>query len=888
MKSAITAICLLIPLVILFILIDRKDFHSGDDVVVQQETVTGRNRPRPRWQRSSQPRLSLPLAKPTETIPVEIKPVAETTPAESKAVKTKPVIETNNSGRRKPVPAAVPVLTPEEAKALIVRMDKEREEARKRGFVFYEEFFLSARNVPSQKDIQQTPNWQFVPKDDEPIGNSTAKRQGYFAVNSDTPLEYTFIEPLLEHTLYRYTICCSVKGEGKVVLSRKDGKNPQEFSVSSKIFEPIVYELGDGSTLNTKIIPVVTFSGSLEVESITIYQKPIKDQWTVCLGTIENISHVPDINKSNYPDCYYTAEFVVKDILDGKPAPQKIQLLIPAFLNNEIDPLSKTMKKGNWKVSIRPFSLASKEEQEIEQVDEIETYLLTPYILNVAETTTIPELTVSGIPILEGDAYVSPFDNPVNPPLSSKFIEDSKNEIKKELAKVKRIIEQVDNEKKVNEEFQITWNKKQAKYDSLNSTLIWAKEQNSFFALPKEWKFIPSVKMTDENIEAIVELDRLFKTQGIQFIIQIVPDYRDIAALVLNPEFQKYGDQRSARAAKELLERGVEVQYISDEIVKNAFKYERLFFYPSDFHPDEGTTDVMTSLFATRLEKFGDLVSKDLDPDLFSKEKRDTAYKDRLKWPKNVDIGSHEAGSNVQVPYVLYNKKILDQDPKSKVLVFGNSFVAAPMTKNAYISYLAPKILHVCSCRGMGGVSALTVLPQLFLSSPETYFKDKMIAVLPISITYLTDNRYSLPNVSQVDATLKSSSKSTYLADVPLKQIDKPIFSSTFNFNHSFPDYLPFRTSSVVLSNAQKQFSFSVPTDMKANTVRVSIQPLCDYGVSLMVNGKPYRLPSRYNPKWEIIDFELDNNKFFSIEMDFKNCSSPDAKVLIGNVSLFE
>ena len=138
------------------------------------------------------------------------------------------------------------------------------------------------------------------------------------------------------------------------------------------------------------------------------------------------------------------------------------------------------------------------------------------------------------------------------------------------------------NDEMINEEFQSAWDEKQKHYDSLSSERIWAKEQNSFFTLPKRWDLIPSVqKITQENIEALVELDRCFKSQGIQFIIQIVPYYYDIAALVLNPTFKKYGDQRSARVVQQLLEHGIEVQYLSDEIINDALKYERLYCYPN-------------------------------------------------------------------------------------------------------------------------------------------------------------------------------------------------------------------------------------------------------------------------------------------------------------------
>ncbi len=805
-----------------------------------------------------------------------------------KPAETQPVIEAKHITETKP--AAVPVLSPEEALLLVQKQEKEREDAKKRGWVFYEERFFSVRMVSSNPSIQQTVNWNYVANDNNSGVIGIAKKQDYFSIKSESPIEYLFSEPLYEYTIYQYTLCCSVKGTGIVVLSQKDGKKPKEYSIDSKLFETLVYSLGNGESFDQKIVPSISFQGDIQVESVTLQQKELNNERTVCLGNIESISNVPDIKKSDYPDCYYTAKLVVKDILDGNPVPQNIQLLIPAFLNNKINPLSKVMKKGNWKVSIRPFSLASEEEQSIEQVDEIESFLLTPYILVAASPGNIPELTVSGIPILEGDSYVSPFDNPVNPPLPVQFAEDSKQEINKELAKINSIIEEVKDKDAVNAKFQLAWDEKQMQYDSLNSTIIWAKEQNSFFALPKEWVFIPSDDISEEKVDAIVELNRLFKTNGIQFILQLVPDYRDIAALILNPEFQKYGDQRCARVAKKLLERGVEVQYMSDELVKNAFNYERLFFYPNDKHPDEGATDIMTTLMSQRIDLFGDILPKDLDANFFSKENRDTGYSDKLKWPQNVDIGIHEVGSSVQVPYILYDNKILDQNPDSKVLVFGNSFSEEPMIRNAYISYLAPKILHTCSSYSTGGIGALSVLPPLFLSNPEKYFKNKVLAILPISINFLTESRWNFPNISNIDKTLKNASKSDFIINLPIKQEMSFMFPYSFDFNElHLGSYLYTRTSCIALSASQPKCTLSIPENANAKKARVSIQPLYGYGVSILVNGETYNVPSRFAPKWEIMEFDIkETDKSISIELDIEKCSTKDAKVLIGNVSLFK
>ena len=754
----------------------------------------------------------------------------------------------------------------------------------KSGVVFYEEAFLSIKNTSVA--IQQTFNWVYVPKDSA-AGSSAKKQNEGFAIQSETPLEYNFVEPLFEHTIYQYTLSCRAKGNGTIVLFQKDGKESKEFLIHSESFETVAFTLGSGFSLNTKIVSAISFQGDLQVESITILQEKLNNERTVCLGIIESISNVPDIEKANYPDCYYTAKFVVKDILDGNPTPQNIQLLIPAFLNNKIDPLSKMMKKGKWKVSIRPFSLATKEEQEIEQVDEIESFLYTPYIL-VAASNEKQIAKISGVPILEGEPYLSPFDNPVNPPLPEQYRETSMRIIEKELAKVNSFLEQTKNDESLNLDFQMAWNEKQKEYESLDNNLVWAREQNSFFALPKKYDLVSSVKITDENVDSLVEFNRFFQSQGIQFIIQIIPDYYDIAALVLNPSFQKFGDRNSAYVAKRLLERGIEAHYLSDELVKNALKYERMYFYPGNFHPDEGTTDTATSKMAQRLEMFGDTIPKDLDPNLFSRERRDTGFGSRLKWPENVDIGHNEAGSNVQVPYVLYNNEILNSNPSSIILVFGNSFTLEPMTKNAYISYLAEKILHCCSCSAMGGVSALTSFPQRFLSNPKE-LKGKLVAVLPISILYLIDKRYTFPNVKIMDNVLKNADKTEFVANLPLKQIDSPIFPTSFNFSYKFLDqYLPSRTSCVALSEVHSKVTLPIPNNINAKKVRISIQPLYRYGASILFNGEKCVLPSRYTPQWEIMDFDIDEtNKSITIELDIDNCSSRETKVLIGNVSLF-
>ena len=107
MKSVITAICLLITIVIIFVIIDRKDFYSGDDVAVQQKTVMGKT-----------PMMT--TIKPVETKSAEIKPAEvkpiEVKPLERSSTETEPKAEMKNDTKLNPV--AVPVVTAEEATKL--------------------------------------------------------------------------------------------------------------------------------------------------------------------------------------------------------------------------------------------------------------------------------------------------------------------------------------------------------------------------------------------------------------------------------------------------------------------------------------------------------------------------------------------------------------------------------------------------------------------------------------------------------------------------------------------------------------------------------------------------------------------------------------------------
>ena len=258
MKQIIIPVAIIVALIAFFVIIDRKEFSRHNDVQTVQSESSTTNRKQT---------VSVPETTPvTEVKPaIGSKPVAETKPmtspkpeteaksktdtktAETKPMEATPVAETKTDKpviQTKPeekfLPAAVPVLSPEEALLLVQKQEKEREEAKKRGWVFYEERFFSVKNVSSNSSIQQTVNWNYVAKDSDSEATGNAKKQDYFSIKSEKPIEYIFSEPLYEYTIYQYSLCCSVKGTGIVILSQKDGKDPKEYSIDSNVFETFV------------------------------------------------------------------------------------------------------------------------------------------------------------------------------------------------------------------------------------------------------------------------------------------------------------------------------------------------------------------------------------------------------------------------------------------------------------------------------------------------------------------------------------------------------------------------------------------------------------------------------------------------------------------------
>lgn len=765
--------------------------------------------------------------------------------------------------------------------------------------IYYAERFPIQISLTGKRDnswyrnVKQTPCWRLcrdVVIAGPPPSAWISKQR--FLVSSEIPLEYVFYRTLLEDTLYRYKLECCLSGRGIVRLQEKHHGINKEYPVQTDSDITLSLMLGDGKSFAEQLEPAVVLQGELNVKSITLFRQLRAKENSICLGSITEISPVPDMEKSDYPDCYYTAALTVSEILDGPPVAEKIQLLIPAFLKREIHPLSKVMKKGKWKISIRPLASASIEEQQIQQVDEIESFLYPAFILDAADPLNMRQEHSSAVPVLAAAPYVSPLDEGDELPIPAEIAESSRKRIQLESEKVSTILAGAKDTEKINAEFQQVWNERQKEYDPIDKHVIWAKKGNSYFALPESWQFLHPAEIEPDNLAAIREMQRFFQRFGIVFIIQVIPDYRDIAALVLNPEFQKYGDVQAAAVVRQLLNEGIEAHYVSDVLVSRALQYERMFFYPGNYHPDEGATDCLTDLMAERLASLKSFYRQDLNPKLFSTEYHETGYKERLKWPLNCDIGPHQPESPVLTKYIYYNGARIESSEDSNILLIGNSFISEPMDSNAYGSYLAAKILTVPHVRTAPAYGVFTVLPQILLTNFDSIVKGRKIAILPIGIKHLLGKGIHFANIAKVDEQFKRESRTDFFHFYRLNDFLPVIFPAPANGTSLAVianRWLSAHTAAFALDRSSPILRLPVPRSDRDLQVQCAVSGSLRKKTYLKINKKSYSLITDDQiPRWHLITADLPaGTDQLELELDVEK-SAENAQLFLGSVTLFQ
>ena len=484
---------------------------------------------------------------------------------------------------------------------------------------------------------------------------------------------------------------------------------------------------------------------------------------TLVIGRVKARSVLPDPKKSDYPDCRFTVHFEGINILDGKPCPSELQLVVDGFLNY------KLLKSDDLKVGdiiqcfICPFSNLPQKRQSTQVADDLELFMLDSYaVLSVEKVSSSIIKEFSPIPFTDS-SYKSIFEQDFNPPLSEQAHLQQQKAIAADLKYINERLAPYATEQKrsaLKKQFSDVWNKEKEKDGPKfnrflweNKKYVWRNIDNSYWALPESWELYSELNPIDDiNLQSLLELQRFLNKNGIQLIVCPTPGHFDIAARVMNPEFRNVPDFRTAYLVQQLLKNGIETIYSSDEIVKYYNRYPLAFFI-HDFHPADTAQDVITNLLIEKLKRYNIPATMEqkhfsvkLHPHVFSEWGREG-----YSFPSNCDIGKYKAGSDFLCRKILYKEKDVAFDKNSPVLLIGNSMLRTPMK--------APESFPtLCSLKLSAGVDVLmgygwsthTRTLNSLVNAPELYLKDKKVVVLVANVSHFY-GKVKFYNVSELD-----------------------------------------------------------------------------------------------------------------------------------------
>ena len=515
-------------------------------------------------------------------------------------------------------------------------------------------------------------------------------------------------------------------------------------------------------------VPVVTPEEAEKLNEFASFLSGVKT--TVVEGEIIERSELPDPEQSDYPNCRFTVHFSGNTIKSGEPCPKEFSLIVEGFKDYHILPNNSVKAGDKVLCSIIPFEELPEDYQSTQQSDDLNLYLLENYYLidySIIDDYSEPENTpmpLSGLFFKDDKGgYISIFERHLNPPMPEEIEAAQNNTIRTDLDRITEMLKGYDDAKiqDINVEFKDAWNKEKAKdapgYNRVttsNGTYVWRNINGSFWSLPEEYTLIGNYNsIQDYNLQALIAFRDYLHSQGIQFVISIVPNQFDISARVINRDFKNIPDFRTAFLVKTLLENNIEVVYPSHTIIENYNRYPWAFFFPDNQHAADTTQDVLAELIAKRIERFG--IEKKIDPKRISFDQHPHSYSNRPEfvWPAHCDIGNNQSGEQYLMNRALIDGQPIAKDSSSPILIIGNSEMQTPMIPESFPTILATKVQTTVDWYRINSIGPFTTIIEQIAKNPGKFLKNKVVVILQSNIN-MFPIRSHFSNIQTIDQNI--------------------------------------------------------------------------------------------------------------------------------------
>ena len=645
-----------------------------------------------------------------------------------------------------------------------------------------------------------------------------------------------------------------------------------------------------------------TLSGDLTLRNFCLKRLPLPEGETIAEGHLEAVSKLPVPEKSDYPDCYFTAKIKLEKILSGKPVPQDMQLVIPGFYGKKATEYAKFKSGDIVRVKLVKFDSLDDKRKSIQQADDLNIFDLENYFVVGAAKTNAVSPGENVIDFSGPVFYRSPWDHPVNPPVSEEAKAAKRAFIERDLKKLNAALSDIEGKKaELNRRFS-EWLKKPEGCQPLeyDGKKYWWKNCNgAFFALPQSWTPVRDGKISQQNLDALKALDEYLAMQGVQLMIQVIPNLYDIAARVMNPEFGKTVDTYSASLVKQLLENGIETVYSSDVLREHFNRFEWMFFYPDNEHPHDGCQYAITSLMKERLARYGNALHRVYDSKNFTMISGQDAYEEtpdeKKRYLGGLDIGKHRIGEPVGCKHVFYKNLPLPNSPSSAILVTGNSYIQTPMPDFSYASYLSLHTGFAVHSFRINAMGPYTGIPLSLFNNPERYLRGKTVCILPMVADRFTDHLCFL-DLKKLDAMnrLLAGRKKCYEFTLSRmkEQIPDLLISGSRPENVYWQYYLQETIPHRIFSKQPGEYvlaSFEVPGEQttQPSVVVVNAAPVRRKTIQIGINGQWQPLTeSHREPYFSRLCFEIPP-KTSKITLRIR-CEQNNFSLAIRSVNLYQ
>ncbi|OQA88863.1 MAG: hypothetical protein BWY31_00047 [Lentisphaerae bacterium ADurb.Bin242] len=620
------------------------------------------------------------------------------------------------------------------------------------------------------------------------------------------------------------------------------------------------------------------FSGKVEVSRFEVYEVSRSGESLVD-GEVTAVSRLPDRITADYPDCNYTLKFKVNNVISGQETAQFIQLLCPAFLAGKKTACFNLKAGDKLELALVPFDDMPEEVRIRKQFDVLGLFDLDSYY--VCNARKLPALIPADVVFKGGMPYRSRFGYSVNPPLPESAEAERKRRIETDRAELEKRLAAAGNAGDFNREFELCWKKNQSRYSRIGkyfstvtqkyengNKLFWGRVGQGFFALPENYRPARPESLSEHNIAALKSLNDYLALNRIQLIVLIQPEFYDLAAAMLNPEWRDRIDVNSAAMALALLRAGVEAVYTMDAVLRTAEQYEFSFLYPDNDHPAWGVQDAMAALMTERLKRFPpEMLGRKLRPDAFSVTKETGWCGDNFRYPAGVDLGGRRPDTPVLHDTYRAGGKWVFSDPSSPILLMGNSHIQSPMPQGSLAVALARKSGWLPHNYYSGGVGPAYALPISLLMKQDEFIKGKRVCFYFFN-AFLA--QLDLLDLRDFDRLRQEISGKKVIFDFPLEPLKisdtRPVLSSPAweEVRNQNPDavFLTYPPELKLVPLFSGKLPAEVKTDKKLYLL-LSLTQFPGRPVWIAVNGKRYHISLVKAPFWrtEILEVPLSGDR---------------------------